>query len=69
MNRLRKSCQQYEFDTTKEKVTQFFDPPFYDGQAGPLFNIPVVSNILEKPVTSFKESTINGGVIGNVVAG
>lgn len=69
MNRVHKSCQKYDLDASKAKVTQFFDATFYDGQSGPLFNIPVVSDVLQKPVAAFKDSTINGGLIGNFFAG
>ena len=69
LNTIRKSCQHYELDKTQEKRCQFFDPPFYVGQAGPLLNIPVVSSLLEKPVNDFKNQSVNGGVIGNVIAG
>ena len=68
-NQVQRSCQNYQLDKMKDKVTQFFDATYYEGRAGPLFNIPLVSDILEKPVNSLKESTINGGLIGNVISG
>lgn len=69
MNTFRKSCQKYDLDETQPRRFQFFDPPFYVGQAGPLFNIPVVSPLLEKPVNDFKNISINGGGFGNIIAG
>lgn len=46
---------------------QFFDPPFYDGDAGPLINIPGISDVINEPIKDLKDKTINGGLFGTVV--
>ena len=66
-NTVRKACQSYKFHEDQPKVYQFFDAKFYDGKAGPLFNVPLVSRIIDKPLASVKVATINGGLIGNII--
>lgn len=66
-NTVRKACQSYKLDKQKPKVYQFFDAKFYDGQAGPLFNIPGISKYIDPTVKAVKNHTINGGIVGNLL--
>ena len=66
-NTLRKSCQAYELDENKPKIWQFFDAKFYEGEAGPLFKIPVISSVIDPAINAVKNNTINGGIVGNLI--
>jgi secretory phospholipase A2 len=66
-NHVQTSCQSYELDESQEKKVQFFDPPFYDGDSGPLLYIPGISEHIAEPVKELKDKFLNGGLVGTVV--
>ena len=55
---------------SKKKQWQFMDAKFYVASVTqPLIDIPIVSSLLQDPVNDFKNETINGGLLGNTIAG
>ncbi|KAI1304207.1 Phospholipase A2 [Halotydeus destructor] len=66
-DQIQTACQDYELDTTKPKATQFFDPPFYAGDKGPLIYIPGVSDFITEPLVGIKDKLYNRGIFGEVI--